>query len=225
MWSTGQGDVRQRMLGAAFDEECSAYAVGDLVVRPFSLNVHRRAERLGLTLVTAGVDAAKASLRERDFVAEVDAMHWLLCAPLLEVRAAFRNGAEGRVSAGFPCRIGVVADFVGELDRVIELARSAMFDTVPREFGGDSKGDDEPEELLVPGVMAATVMAIAEKLRATEEWVMEWLPLCRAFQYAHVVQWGNGNVWTVSRSSMSLEDDVYGERVEMDEGFGEDVEF
>jgi hypothetical protein len=218
---------RQQKLAAAFDEECEPYQVGGLMVRPFSLNAHRRAEQLGLAVVALGVGKAKKKLSHRRFCYEMDLLAWLLTAPLPEVRRQCRlNRVESMTEQGsLPgLTLSDLAPFTAEMARVLDLAQAAMFDTEPRDLGGKSN-EEEPEDLLSPGQQATTVLAIADKLKATEDWICEWLPFCRLLQYTHVIQSGSPHVWTIDRHGTAPEEDPHGEEVEQDEGFGEEVAF
>ena len=218
---------RQLKLAAAFDEECEPYQVGSITIRPFSLNAHRRAERLGLATVALGVAKAKQSIPPHHFLNELNWLYWLLSAPLAEVRRDFRcNPVDSMTQQGSPYDLTLldIDPFAAEMDRVLDLARLAMFDTEPRDLG-TSTSEDEPEDLLSPGHQAATVMALAEKLNATEDWICEWLPFCRLLQYTHVIQSGSPYVWTIDRHGTEPEEDPHGKHVEPDEGYGEEVDF
>lgn len=218
---------RQRKLSAAFDEECEPYRVGSLTIRPLSLNAHRRAESLGLVCVAAGIDAAKKHLSPSAFLQELNVLAWLLTAPLPEVRQLCRlNRVESMAQQGQvpDLTLSDVKPFSAEMSRVLDLCRLAMFDTEPRDIGGKTQ-EEEPEDLLSPGHQAATVMALAEKLNASEEWICEWLPFCRLLQYTHVIQSGSPYVWTIDRVSGDPEEDPHGLEPEMDAGFGEEIAF
>lgn len=225
MWTTGQSDQRQSRLGSAFDEPASPYQVGGLMLRPFSLNVFRRAESMRLGIVALGLQEAREQLPPSRFITEIDALFWLLCAPLDEVREAFRSNRVESVSR--PCSVPLVElkTFTAEVGRVIDLARECLFDIEPRDFPGGGEKDDEPADLLTPGIVASLVILLTEKLRVTEDEASEWIPFCRVLQYAHVVQWQNPEVWTISRATTDPGEDQYGEAPPLDDGYGEEIAF
>lgn len=225
MWTTGQSDQRQSRLGSVFDEPSEPYEVGGLIVRPFSMNAFRRAETLGLAIVAMGFEEAKKQFPYARILAEIDLLYWLLCSPLDGVRAAFRSNRV--VAASKPCSVPLreLGAFAAEMDRVISLAQDCLFDIDIRDLDGAGEKEDEPLDLLTPGLMSSMVLLITEKMNVSEDFAAEWLPFCRVLQYAHVVQWSNPQVWTIAPSNSDPAEDEYGEAPPLDEGFGEPLAF
>lgn len=225
MLSTHQRDSRQRLLGMAFDFPSSPYAVGDLVIRPYSINAHRRAEMLGLVTVAAGMEAAREHLSPVRFLSELDALHWLLTAPLATVQTAYRAGLD--VVRGHLRRSTLpptsLASFAAEIDRILCVSREALFDVVERESAREVTDEPPPESHLPPCVLTSLVLSLAEALHVTDEHVLEFLPFPRAMEYLHVLQNRNPLLWTVSPRADTP--DLYGEEVAQDEGYGEEISF
>jgi|GEM_PF-3470656 len=225
MFTTGQSDVRERALGAAYDYPAAEWACGSLTLRPFSINAHRRSEVMGLIIVTHGFPAAREMLSPGQLQLELDRLFWLLAAPLGEVQSAFRLDRVESVSQ--PCSLPTaeIGRFANELDRTMKLCEAALFDTEPRDAGGKSASESPPSDQIHATIMAGTIAALCERLHASEEWVMEWLPLCRALQYVHVIQQGNPSIWTIQRTGSNAGPDPYGAEIDEDEGVGEPIDF
>jgi hypothetical protein len=220
-------DPRQRRLGRAFDLPAAPYAVGPVVIRPYSLNAHRRADALGLYTILAGLDAAREGLTPSQFHRELDALHWLLTAPLEVVSAAFRQGPNVAWAAIQRSTLpaGAVVPFADEIGRILAMAHEALFDVVERENAEAATGLPEtpPEDHIHPALTASLVLALCEKLHCTEEHATEWMPFPRVLQYMHAIRSQNPLVWTVS--PRALAPDPYGEEGPKDEGFGEAIDF
>lgn len=215
-------------LSLAFDLPASEYSVGPLRLRPYSLAAHRRAERMGLVTAMVGLKKAREHLSPPVLRRELEALHWLLTAPLEAVRGAFLSGGSAVAwtsAERWSMPSGALPIFAAHLGLIFELCTAAMFDVEERPLPSDSSADrDEPPATLAqPTLQASLVTALCDRLGVDEEHASEWLPFPRVLQYSHAIQWGNPNVWTVRKGVGAA--DPYGETVEMDPGFGEAVEF
>lgn len=225
-------DPREQKLAAAWDESREPYALTDtLTIRPFSLAVLRRAERLDSRLVKMGFAAVKKYLPPRDRLAELDKLAWLLSAPLPDVQRALRSEA-------VPAILGDVlepsdrAPFAAEMRRVLAMLQAAMFTTEPKpeKPGTALDASDEPSppaSLVSPGVYTSILFGVAEKIRVDPHALSEHWPACQSLQMIHCLQWGNPDVWTVDPTTPKddLADPWKGEAPEPDEGFGDTIEF
>lgn len=225
MLATGT-DERQVLLGSAFDLPCTAYACGPLTIRPYSLNAHRRAEALGLVIVAAGVDVARKVLPPVRYLAELDALHWLLAGDLDEVCSAFRAGIGKAKAAAARSTLpaGTAGLFSDEMERILAIAKASLFNVVerPRKMGSEPDPVPPPDQ-LEPGVLAGLVLALADRLRASEDYILEWLPFPRAMQYLHAIQFQSPLIWTIAPSALGPEPIV--DAPPEDPGFGEAIDF
>lgn len=224
MLATGT-DERQVLLGSAFDLPCAPYACGPLTIRPYSLNAHRRAEALGLVIVAAGVEMARKHLSPVRYLAELDTLHWLLAEDLDEVRACFRAGLDQARKAASRSTLpaGTAGLFGGEMERILRIAKASLFDVVDRDRKINGESETPPPDLLEPGVVAGLVLVLADRLRASEDFILEWLPFPRLMQYLHAIQFQSPFVWTIAPSGAGPEPVI--EAPPEDPGFGEAIDF
>lgn len=218
------GDTpRDRQLAAAFDEPAAPYAVRcgltNLTFRPFSLGVFRRAMTIGIDAVRLGFAAIEHD--ELKLVENCAALSWLLRAPLAEITVAMRahrwkvaiaDHGDGMLVPEMSCvRV--------EAERHMRLIRAAMFGVVKRppisdaaEKAESEEKEMEPGDILQPGRIAALALSVHRETGWREDFIQEWLPLCRLLQYAHGIQWSNPQIWTVDPwgDSVSAEDPLAG---------------
>lgn len=224
MFATGT-DERQVLLGSAFDLPCAPYACGPLTIRPYSLNAHRRAEALGLVIVAAGVEAARKHLSPVRYLAELDTLHWLLAADLDMVRGTFRAGVDQARKAASRSTLpaGTTGVFAAEIARILNIAQASLFDLADRDRKTSGDPETPPPDLIEPGVMAGLVLVLADRLRASEDYILEWLPFPRAMQYLHAIQFQSPLVWTIAPSGSGPAPVL--EAPPEDPGFGEAIDF
>lgn len=206
---------RDLLLAAAFDEPCTAYETGGLVLRPFSLAVFRRSMTIGIDAVRLGFAAIEKD--ELKLVEDCLALAWLLTAPLADVTRAMRTAC-WKVAIAATAEHRPLADLVTircEVERHLRLIRAAMFGAVKRapisEAAEKAEAEErelEPGDILQPGRLAALALSVHRETGWSEGFVQESLPLCRLLQYAHGIQWSNPQVWTVDPwgDSVSEED-------------------
>jgi hypothetical protein len=225
MFSTLQSNDRQRLLGMAFDLPCTVYAVGPVNIRPFSLNAHRRAEALGLSVVSGGIETAREYLSPAAFLRELDALYWLLSAKLERVQQCFRKGPEKvwEELRFYTLPPGALGPFSEEMAQVLRISRAALFDLDERDLGEGTGPGDSPPDLLRPGLVASLVVSLSERLRVSDEHILEMLPFPRALQYMHAIHWINPTVWTISPRAITP--DPYGADIVPDPGVGETIDF
>ena len=211
---------RDQLLGAAFDEPCLPYRVAngkdEMVLRPFSVGVFRRAMTMGIDAVRIGFGPLEDD--ELRLVANCEQLAWLLNAPEESVMQAIRTArwkaAVATYQAAGPLTFGQLAIVRMEVERALRLIRAAMFGIVKRpplgeamERAEEDERAAEPSDILTPGRLTAITLGIFEKTHWTEHYVQERLPLCRLLQYAHGVQWSNPRVWTVDPWGTTIQDD------------------
>jgi hypothetical protein len=215
-------------LSLAFDLPAAEYTLGPLRLRPYSLAAHRRAERMSLVTAMVGLATAREHLAPPLFRRELEALHWLVTAPLEGVRMAFLTGGPAAAWTAVEAHAmprGAAPMFAEHLGMILELCQAAMFDTEERELpGGESADSPEPPPTLVaPSLHAALVTSLCDRLGISEEHASEWLPFPRVLQYSHAIQWANPYVWTVKKGAAAP--DPHGEVIVPDEGYGEAVAF
>jgi len=215
------------MLSRAYDLPSAEYSLGALRLRPYSMATHRRAGMMELVTVAAGLEAARDYLSPMALYRELDALHWLLAAPLDEVRGAFlAGGAPVAWSAidSHPLPAGTAAGFAAHIGWILSLCREALFDAIERETPGDTTPPPAPpDDLKSPGMDAHLVVTLCSRLGCGEEHLLEWIPFPRILKYSHAIQWTNPYLWTVA--PRALQPDPYGDHIAPDPGHGDAVEF
>lgn len=220
---------RAALLSLAFELPCAPYACGSLTLRPYSMAAHRRAGSLSLISAAAGIEAARDALGPMLFYRELDALYWLLTAPLEVVRRTFLEGGAPAVWKAILKQTvppGEVARFTEEMARIFAMCRAALFDVDDREPAGGAPASTDsipPEDVIAPGMDAVLVVALSERLKMDEETLLEWLPFPRVQQYAHAIQYTNPTVWTVAPRAMAP--DPHAGEAAPDPGFGEAISF
>lgn len=201
------GDTpRDRQLAAAFDEPSRPYTVRCglviLAFRPFSLAVFRRAMTIGIDAVRLGFAAIQHD--ETRLVEDCTALSWILRAPLDEVATAMRTSRWKVAIAAHDLPLAELACVRVEVERHMRLIRAAMFGVVKRppisdaaEKAESEEKEMEPGDILQPGRIAALALSVHRETGWNEDFIQEWLPLCRLLQYAHGIQWSNPQIWTV----------------------------
>ncbi len=229
------GDPRETLLAAAWDEAaalCPLPGFPSLSLRPFSANALRRAETMGLRCLGGDFRRVLAALPPGRALHEIEALAWLLAAPLEEVLAAMRTRSWETALDGWELPRAALAPFRAEMVRVLGLVRAAMFTAEakpdPPLPAGRRRADepDPPAHLLHPGTVATLAFALAEKYQRSADELLEWVPVCQVFQLAHCQQWGNTRIWTVDPGGPDpAADPLMGAAPEPDPGFGEDIAF
>lgn len=226
------GDSRDALLGAAWDESDEPYQVpgSTLLIRPFSLNVLRRATAMGLRCVRGDFAGTLRDLPPREALYEIEAIAWLLCENLEGVRADFRMGTWRAALDAYMLAAGDWKPFRDEILRVLTLLQASLFDVEKKPViplrGKSPEEEEPPAHLIRPGVVAGLAFSLAEKNQTTPAHLLEWMPACQAFQLAHCLQWGNSTVWTVDPSAITAESDPWnGVDFTPDPGVGVAVDF
>lgn len=229
----GAGE-RERLLAAAWDEEAVAYPLPgypDLILRPFSVHVLRRAATMGLACLSGDIRQILGRMTPGRALLELEALGWLLSAPLPVVRSAMRQRTWTLAMDEWSLPVPAHRPLLAELERVLRLMEAAMFDVEEKPDMGPKTGAraaadlEPPAHYVRPSQVAALGYALAEKWGRPVDAVLEWMPACQVFQMAHCLHLGDPRVWTVDKR---LQVELAPEELavpEPDPGYGEAIAF